>query len=314
MSDSSTRCHRPTRRASYWSDSSISAASAAKILSTYDRLMQIGALIFPTDQTIRPDRLAVALEDSGYESFWVAEHTHIPISRRTPYPAGGDLPEFYTRTMDPFVALTAAAVATSTLRLGTGICLVNQHHHINLAKQAASVDLLSGGRFMFGVGVGWNEDEMEHHGVDPSKRRSTARERILAVRELWTAEHAEFHGQFVDFSPSISLPKPVGMPPVIMGGSGGPVTFRHVVEYCDGWMPIHGRTDPLERIDLLRQMAEDAGRDPESIEVSIYGCPMDAAIIERYQAAGVARVVFWLPAVAEDEVLAAVSAGRALIG
>jgi probable F420-dependent oxidoreductase len=271
--------------------------------------MHIGALIFPTDQTIRPDTLAVELEGHGYESFWVAEHTHIPISRRTPYPGGGDLPEFYKRTMDPFVALTAAATATTTIGLGTGICLVNQHHHINLAKQAASVDLLSDGRFLFGVGVGWNEDEMEHHGVNPAKRRSTARERILAVRELWTAEHAEFHGDYVDFSPSISLPKPVRVPPVIMGGSGGPITFRHVVEYCDGWMPIHGRTDPLERIDLLRQMATEAGRDPDSISVTIYGCPIDAEVIDRYRAAGVDRVVFWLPAVEPDRVLATVAAG-----
>ncbi|MEC8486056.1 MAG: TIGR03619 family F420-dependent LLM class oxidoreductase, partial [Actinomycetota bacterium] len=163
--------------------------------------MDIGALIFPTDKTIRPNRLGIALEESGYDSLWVAEHTHIPLTRKTPYPAGGELPDFYKRTMDPFVALSVAATMTSTLKLGTGICLVNQHHAINLAKQCASVDLVSDGRFLFGVGVGWNEDEMEHHGVDPSKRRSTARERILAVKELWSQEAAEFHGDYVDFSP-----------------------------------------------------------------------------------------------------------------
>jgi probable F420-dependent oxidoreductase len=264
--------------------------------------MHIGALIFPTDRAMRPDRLAVELERRGYESLWVAEHTHIPLSRKSPYPGGGELPEMYTRTMDPFVALTAAAVATTTLRVGTGICLVNQHHPINAAKQAASVDHLSGGRLLFGVGVGWNTDEMEHHGVDPSKRRSTARERVLAIRELWTAEEAEFHGEYVDFSPSLAYPKPVSSPhpPILMGGAGGPVTFRHVVEYCDGWIPIHGRTDPLENLPLLRSMAADAGRDPDSLDISIYGCPMDAEAVDRYRQAGVDRVIFWLPAIEEE--------------
>ena len=264
--------------------------------------MHIGALIFPTDRAMRPDRLAVELERRGYESLWVAEHTHIPLSRKSPYPGGGELPEMYTRTMDPFVALTAAAVATTTLRVGTGICLVNQHHPINAAKQAASVDHLSGGRLLFGVGVGWNTDEMEHHGVDPSKRRSTARERVLAIRELWTAEEAEFHGEYVDFSPSLAYPKPVSSPhpPILMGGAGGPVTFRHVVEYCDGWIPIHGRSDPLENLPVLRSMAADAGRDPDSLDISIYGCPMDAEAVDRYRQAGVDRVIFWLPAIEEE--------------
>ena len=264
--------------------------------------MHIGALIFPTDRAMRPDRLAVELERRGYESLWVAEHTHIPLSRKSPYPGGGELPEMYTRTMDPFVALTAAAVATTTLRVGTGICLVNQHHPINAAKQAASVDHLSGGRLLFGVGVGWNTDEMEHHGVAPSKRRSTARERVLAIRELWTAEEAEFHGEYVDFSPSLAYPKPVSSPhpPILMGGAGGPVTFRHVVEYCDGWIPIHGRSDPLENLPLLRSMAADAGRDPDSLDISIYGCPMDAEAVDRYRQAGVDRVIFWLPAIEEE--------------
>jgi probable F420-dependent oxidoreductase len=277
--------------------------------------MHIGALIFPTDRTIRPDVLAPALEERGYESFWVAEHTHIPVGRRTPYPGGGDLPDMYWRTMDPFVALTAAALATRHLKVGTGICLVNQHHPINVAKQVASVDQLSGGRFLFGVGVGWNEDEMEHHGTDPAKRRSTARERILATKALWTEEEASFDGDYVRFSPSVSYPKPVQSPhpPVIMGGGGGPVTFRHIVEYCDGWMPIHGRTDPLERLPLLREMAEEAGRDPDSIEIGIYGCPMRAEIVERYRDAGVDRVVFWLPADDPDAVMSAVDHGATLI-
>ena len=158
---------------------------------------------------------------------------------------------------------------------------------------------------MFGVGVGWNTDEMEHHGVDPAKRRSSARERVLAIRELWTSEAAEFHGDHVDFSPSLSYPKPISdpHPPILMGGAGGPVTFRHVVEYCDGWIPIHGRSDPLENLPMLRSMAADAGRDPDSLDISIYGCPMDAEVIDRYREAGVDRVIFWLPAIAEADLL-----------
>jgi len=277
--------------------------------------MHIGALIFPTDRTIRPDVLAPALEERGYESFWVAEHTHIPLGRRTPYPGGGDLPDMYWRTMDPFVSLTAAALATTTLKVGTGIALVNQHHPINAAKQTASIDLLSGGRFIYGVGVGWNEDEMEHHGTDPTKRRSTARERILATKALWTEVEASFDGDYVEFSPSASYPKPVQSPhpPVIMGGGGGPITFRHIVEYCDGWMPIHGRTDPLEKLPLLREMAEEAGRDPDSIEIGIYGCPMREADVERYREAGVDRVVFWLPADEPDAALSAADHGASLM-
>ncbi|MEO6651547.1 MAG: LLM class F420-dependent oxidoreductase [Ilumatobacteraceae bacterium] len=277
--------------------------------------MHIGALIFPTDRTIRPDVLASALEAHGYESMWVAEHTHIPLSRRTPYPGGGDLPDMYWRTMDPFVALTAAACATTELKVGTGIALVNQHHPINAAKQTASIDHLSDGRFLYGVGVGWNEDEMEHHGTDPAKRRSTAREHILATKALWTQEEASFDGDYVQFGPSASYPKPVQRPhpPIIMGGGGGPVTFRHVVEYCDGWMPIHGRSDPLEKLPLLRDAALEAGRDPDSIEIGIYGCPMRADDVERYRDAGVDRVVFWLPADDPDTVMSAVAHGAALM-
>ncbi len=273
--------------------------------------MHIGALIFPTDRTIRPDELARALEERGYESLWVAEHTHIPLSRRTPYPGGGDLPDMYWRTMDPFVALTAAAMATTTLKVGTGICLVNQHHPINAAKQTASLDHLSGGRFLYGVGVGWNEDEMEHHGADPAKRRTIARENILATKALWTQEEASFDGEYVSFSPSASFPKPVQEPhpPVIMGGAGGPVTFRHIVEYCDGWMPIAGRGDPLEKLPLLHQMCEEAGRDPAEIEIGIYGCPMREQYVEQFREAGVDRVVFWLPADDPDTVLSAVEHG-----
>lgn len=268
--------------------------------------MQIGALIFPTDLSIRPDRLAVAMEERGFESLWVPEHTHIPTSRRTPWPGGPELPDMYRRTLDPFVALTAAAAVTTTLKVGTGVCLVAQHHAITLAKSVASVDLVSDGRFLFGVGVGWNEDEMEHHGVDPKKRRATVRETVLAMRGLWTEEEFGYEGEHVRFSPSWSWPKPIQWPspPVIMGGAGGPVTFRHIVEYCDGWMPIHGRGDVLDKLPLLRAMAEDAGRNPQSIEIGVFGCPAKADVIEAYADQGVARVALGLPSAPEAEVMA----------
>ena len=268
--------------------------------------MQIGALIFPTDLSIRPDRLAVAMEERGFESLWVPEHTHIPTSRRTPWPGGPELPDMYRRTLDPFVALTAAAAVSTTLKVGTGVCLVAQHHAITLAKSVASVDLVSDGRFLFGVGVGWNEDEMEHHGVDPKKRRATVRETVLAMRGLWTEEEFGYEGEHVRFSPSWSWPKPIQWPspPVIMGGAGGPVTFRHIVEYCDGWMPIHGRGDVLDKLPLLRAMAEDAGRNPQSIEIGVFGCPAKADVIEAYADQGVARVALGLPSAPEAEVMA----------
>jgi probable F420-dependent oxidoreductase len=277
--------------------------------------MRIGALIFPTDLTIRTDRLAREMEDRGFESLWVTEHTHIPTSRRTPWPGGSELPEEYRRTLDPFVGLAAAAAVTERLNLGTGICLVAQHHPITLAKSVASLDLMSDGRFLFGIGVGWNEDEMENHGVDPHSRRARVRESVLAMKGLWTEEAAGYDGDHVSFSASWSWPKPVRFPhpPVIMGGAGGPVTFRHIVEYCDGWMPIHGRTDPLERLPLLREMAEQAGRDPDAIEIGIYGCPIRADVVERYRDAGVDRVVFWLPADDPESVLAAVDHGAQFI-
>jgi probable F420-dependent oxidoreductase len=277
--------------------------------------MHLGALIFPTDLSIRPDQLARAMEDRGFESLWVTEHTHIPTSRRTPWPGGAELPDEYRRTLDPFVALTAAAAVTEHLRLATGICLVAQHHPITLAKTVASLDLISGGRVLFGVGVGWNVDEMEHHGVHADRRRSHARENVLAMQRLWTDEEASFDGEFVRFSPSWSWPKPVQRPhpPVIMGGAGGPITFRHVVEYCDGWMPIHGRRNVIERIGDLRQSAEDAGRDPASIEIGVFGCPPDASVIEDYAAAGVSRCVVGLPSAGADEVLPVLDRAAALL-
>ncbi len=267
--------------------------------------MHIGALIFPTDLSIRPDRLAAELEGRGFESLWVTEHTHIPTSRRTPWPGGPELPEEYRRILDPYVALMAAAGVTERLRLATGITLVAQHHPITLAKTIATLDLLSGGRVLLGVGVGWNVDEMEHHGVDAAKRRDIAREHILAMRALWTEDEASFEGDHVQFSPSWSWPKPVSdpHPPIIMGGAGGPVTFRHVVEYCDGWMPIHGRRNIVDKLAGLRRAADEAGRDLATIELGVFGCPADNAVIDSYAEMGFTRCVIGVPPTGEADAL-----------
>ena len=277
--------------------------------------MELGVLIFPTDLSIRPARLACELEDRGFESLWVTEHTHIPTSRTTPWPGGANLPEEYKRTLDPFVALTSAAAVTTRLRLGTGICLVAQHDPIVLAKTIASLDLVSDGRFLFGIGVGWNVEEMADHGVDPARRRGVVREKVLAMRRLWTEEVAEFHGEFVDFPPCWSWPKAVQRPhpPIVMGGAGGPITYRHIIEYCDGWMPIHGRRDVVDALSDLRHAAEDAGRDPASIEIGVFGVPNDEAIITRYRELGVARCVLAVPSAPESVVLELLERQTALL-
>lgn len=277
--------------------------------------MRIGALIFPTDLSIRVDRLARELEDRGFESLWVTEHTHIPTSRRTPWPGGRELPEEYKRTLDPYVALAAAGAVTKNLVLGTGVSLVAQHHAITLAKQVASVDYLSDGRFAFGIGVGWNEDEMEHHGVDPATRRGRVRETILAMKELWTKEAGEFSGQHVSFSPSWSWPKPASKPhpPILMGGAGGPVTFRHVAEYCDGWMPIHGRRDIAEKLPLLHEAWDAAGRARSDLDLGVFGCPGDPATIDAYAEMGFGRCVLGLPPTSEAAALKALDSYAAIL-
>jgi len=278
--------------------------------------MDLGVLLFPTDLSIRPALLARELEERGFESLWVTEHTHIPTSRVTPWPGGPNLPEEYRRTLDPFVALTSAAAVTTRLRLGTGICLVAQHDPIVLAKCVASLDLVSDGRFLFGIGVGWNVEEMTDHGVIPGRRRSIVREKVLAMQQLWTEEVASFNGDFVEISPSWMWPKPVQSPhpPIVMGGAGGPVTFRHVIEYCDGWMPIHGRRDVLGAIAELRRAADDAGRDPATIEIGVFGVPNDRAVIDAYRQAGVTRCVLAVPSGPADTVLPVLDSYRGLPG
>jgi probable F420-dependent oxidoreductase len=265
----------------------------------------LGVLMFPTDLAIRPDHLAREVEARGLESVWFPEHTHIPTSRRTPWPGGEPLPEEYKRTFDPFVAMTAAAAATTRLKVATGICLVAQRDPVVLAKEVASVDVLSDGRLLFGIGVGWNADEMEDHGVAYPSRRDVVREKVLAMKGLWTQEAAGYDGEFVHFAESWSWPKPLQQPhpPVIMGGAGGPVTFRHIAEYCDGWMPIHGRRQVLDRLPLLRAACDEAKRDASTVELGVFGVPGRPDVIETYVEAGFIRCVLGLPAAPADTVL-----------
>lgn len=266
--------------------------------------MKFGIAFFPTDYAIDIMELARVCEDLGYESLFLPEHTHIPTSRRTAWPGGAELPQEYSHTLDPFVAGSAALAVTRNLKVGTGICLVIERDPITLAKEVASIDHLSNGRFLFGIGGGWNLEEMENHGTKPSLRWKIMRERVLAMKEIWTKDQAEYHGQFVDFDPIWSWPKPVQKPhPPVMVGGDGPRTLERVVEYGDEWMPIPGRNaHPLEsRIAELQSMARAAGRG--TIPVSLFGVPGDPGVIENYEKMGVHRVCFRLPSVASEEAI-----------
>jgi probable F420-dependent oxidoreductase len=267
--------------------------------------MRYGVVIFQTDYAMRPDEVARAAEDRGFESIFFVEHTHIPTSRRTPYPLGGELPREYSHTIDLFVALTMAAAATKTIKLGSGICLVVEHDPIVLAKEVASVDLASRGRMIFGIGGGWNVEEMENHGTAFKSRWKLLRERVEAMKALWTQEQASYHGEFVNFDPVWSFPKPVQKPhPPILLGSHGPRALQRVVKYCDGWLPNAARASGLlPQITELRRCAEQAGRDPKTISITAFGSPPDRSVVDQYEAAGVERAVFFLPAEGADKVM-----------
>ncbi|HEU0175567.1 MAG TPA: LLM class F420-dependent oxidoreductase [Blastocatellia bacterium] len=267
--------------------------------------MHIGIAMFPTEYAISPDELAREVEQRGFESIWFPEHTHIPASRRTPWPGGGDLPREYWHTYDPFIALTAAASATTQLRLGTGICLVIERDPIVTAKEVATLDKLSNGRVIFGIGGGWNAEEMENHGTDYKRRWRVLRERALAIKEIWTKDEAEFHGEFVNFDPIWSFPKPVQKPhpPILMGGNG-PTTFERVIEFCDGWMPIGLRlVNAEEKIAELRRRAEEADRDPSSISITIFAANAERKALDDLERAGVERAIFYVPPAGRDKVL-----------
>ena len=267
--------------------------------------MHHGVFIFPTDYSIRIDELARAVEERGFESLFVTEHTHIPTSRRSPFAGGGPLPKEYSHTLDPFIGLTAAAAATKTLKLGTGICLVIEHDPITLAKTIASLDLLSNGRFLFGIGAGWNAEEMENHGTAFKTRFRLLRERILAMKEIWTKDEAQYHGEYVNFDPIWSYPKPAQKPhpPVLLGGESGH-TLQRVVDFCEGWFP-RGRAGDVILAGLkdLEARAARAGRDMKTISVSVFGAKPDEATLDTFAGAGITRSILRLPSEGREVIL-----------
>ena len=267
--------------------------------------MHLGVFIFLTEYTIRPDELGRALEERGFESLFVPEHTHIPTSRRSPFAGGAELPKEYWHTLDPFVGLMAAAAATKNLKVGTGICLIIERDTIVTAKAAATLDFLSGGRFLFGIGAGWNAEEMENHGTDFKTRYKKMREQVLAMKEIWTKDEPKFQGEFVHFDPLWSWPKPVqkGGPPVLLGGESTH-TLKRVVEYCDGWFP-RGRAAEriLPGLEELKMLAGKAGRDMKTISVNVFGAAPDEAVLDSYRKAGITRSMFRLPSEPRDTIL-----------
>ena len=275
--------------------------------------MKFGITMFPTDYAIGPGELAREVEAHGFESLFFPEHTHIPASRKSPWPGGPDLPEEYSHTLDLFVALTAAAAATERLLVGSGICLVIERDPITLAKEVASLDFVSGGRALLGIGAGWNLEEMENHGTDPARRWRRMRETVEAMRAIWGNDEAEYHGELVDFDPIWQWPKPVqeAGPPVIIGGDG-PNTLKRVARYGDGWMPIDGRNrdDFAPAIAELNELAAAEGRGP--MTVSLFGAGSNPARLEKHAKAGVDRIVFLVPPAPADVVLPKLEANARL--
>ena len=269
--------------------------------------MHFGGAMFFTDYSMSAMELAHALEERGFESVWAPEHSHIPLSRKTPFPGGGDVPKRYYDAMDPFITLTVAAMATKKLKVGTGVCLVAQRDPIQTAKLVASIDQVSGGRFLFGIGNGWNQDEMENHGTVFTTRHKLARERVEAMKAIWTQTKPEYHGEFVNFGPMMAWPKPVQKPhpPVIVGGAF-PYSARRAIRYGEGWIPQAARGGYSEIADMIpefRKMATEAGRDPKSIEITVWFPKQDPDLMKRYEDLGVARVVFNLDSEKADTVL-----------
>ncbi|MCX7620744.1 MAG: LLM class F420-dependent oxidoreductase [Acidimicrobiales bacterium] len=267
--------------------------------------MRFGITMFATDLSMSVSELAQEAEARGFDSVFLPEHTHIPVSRRTPPPTGDtELPEEYKRTVDPLVALAAAAAVTTTIRLGTGIALPAQREPIVTAKAIATLDLLSAGRFVFGIGYGWNEDELENHGVAMRTRRSVVRERVLAMKALWDNDVASFNGEHVHLSPSWSWPKPLQRPspPILLGGAAGPTLFAHIAEFGDGWIPIGG-SGLRDAIPELRRAVEQAGRDSDALQIVPFGSIPDQGKLAYFESLGVTECVFRVPSGPRDVVL-----------
>lgn len=266
--------------------------------------MQFGGAMFFTDYSMSAMELARVLEERGFESVWAPEHSHIPLSRKTPFPGGGDLPKQYYDAMDPFVVLAAASQVTKTIKFGTGVLLVQQRDTIQTAKLVASIDQVSQGRFLFGIGGGWNQDEMENHGTVYKSRFKRMRESIEAMKEIWTKSEAQYHGEFVNFDPMVANPKPVRKPyPPIHVGGAFPHGARRAIRYGDGWIPTAGRGDIAAVLPQFHAMVKEAGRDAASIEVSLFGLGDNLDQIKRFAEMGVARVVPMFPPEKADKVL-----------
>jgi probable F420-dependent oxidoreductase len=264
-----------------------------------------GVMMFATDYAIQPVELARATEERGLDSLFFPEHTHIPTSRKSPWPGGADLPMEYSHTHDLFVALTAAAAVTKRIKLGTGICLVIERDPILMAKEVASLDVISGGRVVLGIGGGWNAEEMENHGTDFKRRWRLLRERVLAMKEIWSKDKAEFHGEFVNFDPIWSWPKPVqpGGPPILLG-SEAKKCFERVVDFCDGWIPINRQGDQLKTgVQQLREEAKRAGRRFEDLQLGVFGVPPKADFAKQLLDWGFSHLIFGLPPAKADKVL-----------
>ena len=267
-------------------------------------MTDIGIFYFATEYGHNVVDVARDAEQRGFESLWLPEHTHIPVSRKTPYAGGAELPKEYAHTLDPFVALAAVATATKHIRLATGISLLIERDTITMAKTVATLDLLSNGRAILGVGGGWNREEAEHHGVEWSQRFQKLEEQITAIKVIWANEEASFHGEHVRFDPIWSWPKPIQRPrpPILLGGETDH-TLRRVIKYCDGWLPRARDPEIIVRgIARLNELAEEAGRDPESISVNVFAPRPDAELIDRFKGKGVARIVLWLPPEDRDAV------------
>jgi probable F420-dependent oxidoreductase len=267
--------------------------------------MDYGVVMFPTEYSIAPDELARELDERGFESLWLPDHTHIPASRQSPWPGGPELPREYRSNFDMFLSLAAAAAVSKRLKLGTGVCLVIERDPIVTAKEVATLDRLSNGRVLFGIGGGWNREEMANHGTAWGSRWRLLRERTLAMKAIWTQQEAEYHGELVNFDKIWSEPKPVQKPhpPIILGGDGAR-TFDRVAEYGDGWMPIlRPHTNPVARIPELHARLKEAGRTIESAPVSIFFAPPDREKLDALEQAGVSRAIFGLPSAPREKIL-----------